>query len=88
MRPATFIEFATDGDERPIDLLDLDKALDQLSRVKERYVQIVELRFFSGLENDEIAEVLGLSVQMVRRNWVEARGWLVRFLDEPPTSDP
>ncbi len=57
----------------PEELLALDAALEQL---EPRQRQIVELRFFTGLTEGEIGEVLGISARTVRREWVKARAWL------------
>lgn len=57
-------------------LPDLDEALDRLSAIDPRSAQIVEMRFFGGMKEEEIAEVLGLSVRTVRRTWAFARAWL------------
>ena len=59
------------------DLLALDEVLDQL---EERQRQVVELRFFGGMEEKDIAEALGISERTVRRDWVKARAWLYRAL--------
>jgi RNA polymerase sigma factor (TIGR02999 family) len=58
---------------KPEDLIALDRALDGLS---ERQRRIVECRYFAGMDEREIAEVLGLSDRTVRREWVKARAWL------------
>ncbi|HYH00223.1 MAG TPA: sigma-70 family RNA polymerase sigma factor [Terriglobales bacterium] len=58
------------------DLVALDSALDRLGQMDERARQIVEYRFFVGLSEQEIAELLGLSERTVRREWVKARAWL------------
>ncbi|MGD8698783.1 MAG: sigma-70 family RNA polymerase sigma factor [Gemmatimonadales bacterium] len=75
----------SDGD-RPLDfqpdeLLALDQALDELD---ERQRQVVECRFFAGMEEDEIAAALGVSARTVRRDWVKARAWLYRSLYPQP----
>ena len=62
---------------RADELLGLDAALEQL---EPRQRQIVEYRFFAGLEEVEIAELLGISDRTVRREWVKARAWLYREL--------
>jgi RNA polymerase sigma factor (TIGR02999 family) len=69
------------------ELLALDAALDGLD---ERQRQIVEYRFFAGLEEREIADVLGISDRTVRREWVKARAWLYRYLypNARPTEAP
>ena len=60
----------------PVDLIDLDRALHQLSMLNERQAQIVELRYFGGLLDAEIGAVLGISEPTVRRDWRMARAWL------------
>ncbi|MEO1367046.1 MAG: ECF-type sigma factor [Acidobacteriota bacterium] len=67
----------------PVDLIDLDRALGRFSEVAPRAAQIVELRFFTGLTNDEVAEVLDISVATVTREWRAARLWLADALDAP-----
>jgi RNA polymerase sigma-70 factor (ECF subfamily) len=59
----------------PLDVLALDRALEEL---EPRQRQVVELRFFGGLEEVEVAEVLGVSDRTVRREWVKARARLYR----------
>jgi len=61
---------------RSLDLLLLDESLRELLRIDARAAQIVELRFFGGYAEKEIAEALGLSLAMVRRDWEFARSWL------------
>lgn len=61
---------------RPIDFLDLDAALNDLAGLDARQAQVVELRYFGGLENVEIARVLGISEPTVVRDWRVARAWL------------
>ena len=57
-------------------ILDVNEALDQLAMLDSRKAHIVELRYFGGLNQDEIAEVLKISTVTVRRDWVFARAWL------------
>jgi RNA polymerase sigma factor (TIGR02999 family) len=66
--------------ERSIDLLALDDALNDLSRLDEQQGRVVELRFFGGLATEEIAEVLSISCSTVRRDWNVAKLWLTRQL--------
>ena len=68
------------ADERTLDLLALDEALDSLSAFSERLGQLVEYRFFGGLSYEEIAGVTGLSVPTVKRDWQRARAWLYRAI--------
>ena len=56
--------------------LDLDAALQALQQLNARQAQVVELRYFGGLENAEIAAVLGISEPTVVRDWRLARAFL------------
>lgn len=67
--------------ERSADLLALDQALERLSAIDPRKTRVVELRFFGGLNNDEIAEVLQISPNTVMRDWNMAKAWLRREID-------
>jgi RNA polymerase sigma factor (TIGR02999 family) len=67
------------GEPEP-DLMALHEALEQLSEFSPRMAQLVEYRFFGGLTYDEIAEVTGLSVPTVKRDWTRARAWLFRAM--------
>ena len=68
-------------EDRALDLLALDVALGELEQTDARLARLVELRFFAGLESDEIARVEGLSERTVRRDLLFARGWLRRRLE-------
>jgi len=72
--------------EKGADLVALDDALASLARLNERQSRVVELRFFAGLELDEIAEVMKVSVGTVRRDWTLARAWLHRELSRSADS--
>lgn len=67
-------------DAHPIDLVALDEALADLRVRSEREATLVELRFFAGLPMPAIAEVLGVSIGTVERDWRFARAWLARAL--------
>jgi RNA polymerase sigma factor (TIGR02999 family) len=58
------------------DMLALDAALSKLATLDPRAAQVVELRFFGGLEENQVAEVLGVSAITVKRDWKAARAWL------------
>jgi RNA polymerase sigma factor (TIGR02999 family) len=60
------------------DVVALDDALNDLTRLDEQQGHIVELRFFGGLAIEEIAEVLGISPSTVKRDWNVAKAWLAR----------
>ena len=76
--PLTAVQLA--ADERAVDLLALDHALDHLRERSERLAEVVEYRFFGGLTYPEISDVTGRSVATVERDWVRARLWLYRAL--------
>ena len=59
------------------DVLILDEALSKLEQADGRAAKVVELRFFGGLREQEVADVLGVSVITVKRDWKVARAWLV-----------
>lgn len=63
-----------------LDMLALDEALTQLEGLNERQARIVELRFFGGLDVEEVAQTLGISAPTVARDWRFARAWLARAL--------
>jgi RNA polymerase sigma factor (TIGR02999 family) len=65
------------------DLLALDAALDDLARLNPRQAQMVESRFFAGLDVAETAELLGISEATVLRDWRAARAWLSVELSRP-----
>jgi RNA polymerase sigma-70 factor (ECF subfamily) len=59
------------------DLLMLDELLSKLEQLDPRAARVVELRFFGGLQEDEVANVLGVAVITVKRDWKAARAWLI-----------
>ena len=70
----------SDGRVEEVDLIALDEALNKLAALDERQCQVVQMRYFGGLKNEEIAAVLGVSVPTVKRDWAVARVWLRRAL--------
>ena len=62
------------------DLVAVHEALLAFEQVDARAAKVVELRFFGGLENEEVAEALGISLATVKRDWSLARAWLHREL--------
>jgi RNA polymerase sigma factor (TIGR02999 family) len=76
----TLDEAAELSEPRGVDLLALDDALNQLSKMSSRQGRIVELRFFGGLSIEETSEFLGVSSATVERDWTVARAWLHREL--------
>lgn len=67
-------------EQRAADLVALDEALQRLAEIDERKSRIVELRFFGGLTEEDIATVLEISRRTVLREWKNARLWLYREL--------
>lgn len=59
-------------------LIQLDEALKRLEQVNKRQAKIVELRFFGGLTNEEIANLINVSEKTVKREWQHAKAWLWR----------
>ena len=85
-RDAPIVSVADDDsiafEERDMDrLLAIDSALTTMRSQHTRLVQVVEMRFFAGFENKEIAELLGLTEKTVRRDWLQARALLSGVLD-------
>lgn len=66
--------------DRSRDVIALDEALTELSRVDPRKAQVVELRYFGGLSVRETGEALGISAPTVMRDWSTAKAWLYREL--------
>ena len=71
-------EGAISAPEDDRSVIALDDALNLLSRTEPRKAQVVEMRFFGGMTNDEIAEVLTVSRDTVKRDWNFAKLWLAR----------
>jgi RNA polymerase sigma-70 factor (ECF subfamily) len=66
------------AEARSADLLMLEEALARLQQMDGRQCQVVEMRFFAGMSEDEIAEVLGVSARTINREWRMARAWLYK----------
>ena len=63
-------------EKKEAELLELDDALNKLAEMSERQAKIVEMRYFGGLKEKEIAAALDVSERTVRREWSSARAWL------------
>ncbi len=68
--------------ENNTDLVALDEALVRLAHMNPRHSRVVELRYFGGLTEEQVAEVLKVSPRTVRRDWTLARSWLFRELGQ------
>jgi RNA polymerase sigma factor (TIGR02999 family) len=78
----TLVEaFAVEPGNDP-DLLALDEALRELATVDQRKAQVVEMRFFGGLTEKEVALALNVSPETARRDWRLAKSWLLRRLSQ------
>ena len=77
-RHATMVTLGDEADSKPreLDIISIDKALNELAMTDPRQARIVELRFFGGLTHEEIAFALGMSLRTVNRQWRLARAWL------------
>jgi RNA polymerase sigma-70 factor, ECF subfamily len=80
--PISLDEAASVSNEPDSNLVALDDALKALAAVDARKSRVIELRFFGGLSIEETAEVLGVSVETVTRDWRLAKVWLLRELSE------
>ncbi len=79
------VQFASPGISMPIEqIIEVDRALTELAIKDERKAQVVEMRFFGGLEFPEIAEALNISLSTAKRDWEFSRVWLFRRLSEGP----
>ena len=92
-RPRRAFQVALDDgigavEPRSCDLLALDQALDELTAFDQRLASIIELRYFAGLTEQEVAEVLSISRATVTREWQTARAWLYRRMTAGRESGP
>ena len=71
--------------QREIDLIALDEALERLAEFAPRKCKVVEMRFFGGLSIDQTSAVLGVSVDIVKREWRTAKLWLLEELSSRRT---
>ncbi len=72
---------AEDSSAQPVEVLDLDEALQKLAELDPRKSRLVELRWFGGLSIEEASEVLDVSTATAKREWRTARAWLRRELE-------
>lgn len=83
--PLDDIEPFWESDDR---LLELNEALTRLAEISPRLAEVVELRFFGGYTEDEVADMMGVTDRTIRREWTKARGWLHRELQHDSISEP
>jgi RNA polymerase sigma factor (TIGR02999 family) len=80
-RRVSFNEGDIGREDQPEAMLQLDEALERLAAAEPRLARVVECRFFGGLTEEEIAEVLAVTVRTVQRDWAKARMLLRRALE-------
>lgn len=73
-------------EERAEALVALDAAMQRLAELSPRLSRVVECRFFGGMTEEEIAGAIGVTERTVRRDWIKAKGWLVRELESADAS--
>lgn len=83
----TLSGIGTDPGVRTFDVLAMDDALTVLESLNERHASVVELRFFAGLTEPEVARVLGVSERTVQSDWRAARAWLRHRLSDDAGED-
>lgn len=76
--PLELLEGAAVAAPPDVDLILLETALQELEQLDARQSQVVELRFFTGLNVEETAEAMGISTATVKREWAMARAWIYR----------
>jgi RNA polymerase sigma factor (TIGR02999 family) len=85
--PAEPWRLSVDAEEsQKVDLLDLDEALLRLANLDSRKTDLVELRYFGGMTNEEVAHTLGISVATIKREWALSKAWLYQELKDETAS--
>ena len=82
----TLQDLASETEDPTIDMLALDEALTALGEVDERFIRLIELRYFAGCSLEEVAGMTGRSVATVKRDWTYARAWLFERLQNVSSS--
>ena len=75
-RPASIDDVIVLSEDQSFAAIEVDEVLQELAKISPRQAQVVEMRFFAGLSEDEIAEAIGKNVRTVKRDWLMARAWL------------
>ena len=88
LHQVSFEETAVVSEERAAELIALDDALKALAAFDLSKSRIVELRFFGGLTNEEVGEVMGMSLRTVQREWRKAKAWLRRSINKEVDDEP
>jgi RNA polymerase sigma factor (TIGR02999 family) len=86
-RKYSFDEAMSASKDQPDEFLALNEALEALAEIEPRKAQVVEMRYFGGLSNQEIADALKTSVATVKRDWTVAKTWLQKTLADGAAGD-
>lgn len=81
-QPVTYIDHLFAAEQKAEWLIDLDDALQELKKMNERLVHVIECRYFGEMTIKETAIALDISEATVKRDWQKARGWLYQRLKE------
>jgi RNA polymerase sigma factor (TIGR02999 family) len=84
---ATLDESLLISDEHLEDVLAMDECLTRLAAFDPRQARLVELRFFAGLDVEEVAKIMSISTATVKREWASAKAWLNREMTKGKASD-
>ena len=76
------LEFVGFDAGNQLDVIAIHDALERLTEEHSRAGRVVEMRFFAGMSNEEIAQELGVSTKTVQNDWIFAKAWLYRAMDE------
>lgn len=85
--PVTLTDCAGIAPGRQPDVLEVDQALDRLAMVDERKAKVIEMRYFGGMDREEVALALGLTIPTVKRDLRLGEAWLRRFLGGEPSGE-
>lgn len=85
--PAWLEELQVAAPEPQEDIIELDEALNRLAALSPRQSRVIELRYFAGLTEDQVADILGVTRRTVNRDWLMARTWLHRQLHPGSKND-
>ena len=73
----SFDEVVLACETQSAELLSLNDALNELGKIEPRKAQVVEMRYFGGMSNEEVADALDISIATVKRDWTVAKSWLI-----------